>query len=350
MAQAPPTHFLILRIALASVVLLVHFSVITGTRPVPWLSGLSSTVAVQAFFVISGWLVSESCARSATCSRFWLRRSARLYPLYLCVVVTQAAVAYALARPSAASGELLRYLGANLAFLNFLQPSLFGLLSDAPVQAINPSLWTLKLEVMFYAITPLLVLFVRAQRALGTVALLLGALALYYLSLWHSPALARHFPGQLRFFAAGIVCWQVSARVPQHRGWLALAGVAALAVAHVIVDMPWLGGVQPLLLGTFVFAAARVLPEPRHLPDVSYGIYLWHAPLIQLSLLLGMKPDLGLTCMLTLLLATLSWYALEKPAIAWAKGSTRQHRGKLQISPSPRLPVISSSNSRHPAD
>jgi peptidoglycan/LPS O-acetylase OafA/YrhL len=319
-------HFLILRIALASAVVFAHFPLISGTERM--FSLMSPTVAVQAFFVISGWVVSASFARSATLTGFWLRRLARLYPLYVFVIVSQAIAAWALAWPTAGVlRELARYLSVNLAFLNFLQPALFGLLADAPVKAFNPSLWTLKLEVIFYVLTPLIVTLImtmaRSQRLRGTIALFLAAIGLYYLAWWHSESLARQFPGQFRFFAAGLLCWQLSERVHiKHRGRLALAAALAFYVANHIVDIPVLGALQPGVIAIFVYGAAYTLPEPKRLPDVSYGIYVWHGPLIQFGLLLGVTAHLWLACAATLLVATLSWYCIEKPAIHWARKLT----------------------------
>ena len=317
-------HFLILRIVLASAVVFSHVPLITGQKST--FSLMSSTLAVQAFFVISGWVVSASFARSATLGGFWLRRAARLYPLYLFVIVTQATLALAIARPSSGyGGELLRYLTVNGAFMNFLQPALFGLLADAPVKAFNPSLWTLKLEVIFYVLTPLLVTFVRSQRALGTAALFLGSLVLYHVSHWHSEALARQFPGQFRFFAAGIVCWQLSEHFRvKSRAWLALSAALAFYVANRTVDMPNLGALQPISVALFVFGAAYALPEPKRLPDVSYGIYVWHGPLLQFGLLLGVSFNLWIACAATLLVATLCWYGIETPAIHWARKRSEQ--------------------------
>lgn len=312
-------HFLILRIVLASAVLFAHFPVIAGARRT--LSLMSPTLAVEAFFVISGWVVASSFARSGALGSFWLRRAARLYPLYAVVILTQAIAAWFVAQPSSdVTNELLRYLTVNFAFMNFLQPSLFGLLADAPVRALNPSLWTLKLEVIFYVLTPLLVLIVRAQRAIGTAGLFVASIAMYYLSLWHSQALARQFPGQFRFFVAGIALWQLSEHIhAKPRVWHALTAVCAFYIANRTVDIPSLGGLQPVTVALFVYGAAYALPEPKRLPDVSYGIYIWHGPVIQFALLLGLVLNLWIACAATLIMAALSWYVVEKPAIGFAR-------------------------------
>ena len=146
---------------------------------------------------------------------------------------------------------------------------------------------------------------------------------MYYLSWWHSDDLARQFPGQFRFFAAGLLCWQLSERVQiKHRGRLAVSAALAFFVANRIVDIPILGALQPLVVALFVYGAAYSLPEPKRLPDVSYGIYVWHGPLIQFGLLLGVTANLWLACAATLVVATLSWYSIEKPAIHWGRKLT----------------------------
>ena len=70
--------FTLLRLLLAFVVVFTHFHGITGTS-IGWVPALSSTVAVQGFFVVSGWIVTASCESSASDGGFFVRRLARLY-------------------------------------------------------------------------------------------------------------------------------------------------------------------------------------------------------------------------------------------------------------------------------
>jgi peptidoglycan/LPS O-acetylase OafA/YrhL len=63
---------------------------------------------------------------------------------------------------------------------------------------------------------------------------------------------------------------------------------------------------------------------------VSYGIYMWHVPLILFARRLGAMPHsypLRLLVVLgpILLVAAASWYLVERPLIAWA-GKSRQSR------------------------
>ncbi len=50
----------------------------------------------------------------------------------------------------------LRYLAANMLLANFLQYDIGGVLADLHNPGINPSLWTLKIEIGFYLIVPLI--------------------------------------------------------------------------------------------------------------------------------------------------------------------------------------------------
>lgn len=315
--------FTLLRLLLALAVVFTHFHAITGTS-IEWVPALSATVAVQGFFVVSGWIVTASCESSTGHGGFFVRRLARLYPLYAVVVIAQAlCVAALVGYPVNASGELLRYLTANLAFANFLKPTLLGFLDGAAVPAINPSLWTLKIEVLFYLAVPLLVTL---NRRFGVWALLglFAASTLYFCAVESTSAeLAKQLPGQLRFFVAGMAgrLLLVGDRAPQRVNGLLLAvvGIAGWLLAQRFDSSIAMAAFQPVFVLAFVTAAGLLLPRMAGAPDISYGVYLLHAPLIQIGLYTGWLPagSQGLLAILlvTLALATAACYVIERPAI-----------------------------------
>lgn len=59
---------------------------------------------------------------------------------------------------------------------------------------------------------------------------------------------------------------------------------------------------------------AFVAPFVRLDYDLSYGAYIWHMPIINLLLVLGL-PSALLAIVLTFSSAMLSWFLVEKPAL-----------------------------------
>lgn len=96
--------------------------------------------------------------------RYFLKRALRIYPAYFCIVLICAVMGVFFSAYSWReywSLSLLKYIAANLVFLNFLQPNLPGLFESNAIQAVNGALWTLKIEVMFYLFVPLAVMAFR---------------------------------------------------------------------------------------------------------------------------------------------------------------------------------------------
>jgi peptidoglycan/LPS O-acetylase OafA/YrhL len=81
-------NFTASRLLLALLVVLGHFQRLAGVTSEPLPFGYAGT-AVDCFFVVSGYLVSNSFDRDPNLGRFFIRRLFRIYPLYLAVVLAQ---------------------------------------------------------------------------------------------------------------------------------------------------------------------------------------------------------------------------------------------------------------------
>jgi peptidoglycan/LPS O-acetylase OafA/YrhL len=327
-----PNNFTLLRILFAVAVIYDHFYVLLSAPEArygfPW-----AELGVAAFFVTSGVLVTASYDEDPHLFRFWVKRLFRILPLYLLVIGCQAAVmsVIALSRGTFDVAELGHYLLMNALFMNFNAPAFGGVLDGFPTPAINPSLWTLKIELMFYAVLPALMAVYRRLGLAWLVALFIGSTLFYEYFVDAQPMLAKQLPGQIRYFAVGMTIalyfnrldalTRPSARV------LVLAVVMLVAVAGFIWFVPIAPLLEPLIIALAVFIAAFWLPAVGEPVDVSYGAYLFHAPIIQLSAVYGLYADnllrLGGLLAVVLSLAALAHIFVEKPGIRLGRALIR---------------------------
>ena len=324
-------NFDLLRFVFAFIVLLYHAHVLSAR---PELAGLSrwfsAGFAVESFFVVSGFLVFMSYENSKSVNDYFAKRVRRIYPAYATVVVGAAMVGAAvtsLAPSEYFSTAWLKYLAANLAFLNFLAPELPGVFRSNPWHAVNGALWTLKIEVMFYAVVPMIaIVCVRLGRARVLTALYVMSVAYaFWMELLASTTgrelyvqLGRQLPGQLSFFLAGAACYYFQNTFSRHWRWAAPVGLVVLLVPLPrAIDV----ALEPVALGVLVAylaVGARYLGNFGRYGDFSYGIYIIHFPVLQTLIALGLFEinaylGLGVATALVLGLALASWHLVEKP-------------------------------------
>ena len=161
-------NFDLLRLLFSGIVVLVHAYELSGFQQLGIFTRvLSSTVAVKAFFVVSGFLIFMSYERSTTISAYSNKRIRRIYPAYFTVVMLCAIGLIAVSTKNIGdylSLTWVKYVFANLAFLNFLQPTLPGVFDSNKLTAVNGALWTLKVEAMFLSVPLFVFLFRKFAR------------------------------------------------------------------------------------------------------------------------------------------------------------------------------------------
>jgi len=323
---------------------------------------LQMNLGLICFFVLSGFLLHRAFARAALTGgpavdarSYALRRAARIVPAYyVCLtgcLVLFAAVDY---RPITPSAEQLPF------FALFAQNY-----STDTLMQLNPVTWTLSVEAAFYVALPLigiLILWLARGSARAQALVLLGFVALTVLwrglELHHGwgPVADKTLPAYLGHFALGMLAalWVEHRRLaggpPLTAARTALLGAGGLAL--VVALATWhettldlfgsrdVAANLPAAVGfALIVAAVAAGSGPSigwlsarplvFVGVISYGVYLWHLPLLLVAREAGVLPhDLAprlLTVLgLALAAAWLSWVAVERPAMRWAARRPRR--------------------------
>lgn len=242
------------------------------SRIAPFEFNLEGLLAVDLFFVISGFVIYMTLARSADVASFALSRFARLYPAYwACLAITVvAALSFPLARQPISLTAVLANATMAQAFLG--------------VPAIEDVYWSLSYELAFYALMSGLL----ALRLLGRVEAIGAAwllLSLVLLKIF--PALGHAIPWRVQtalalpyapLFFAGILFYRLrSIGVTRFR----LGLLAACLATRVYHEPDFVIVASCLIFAVFALAAWQRLPLLRWPPliwlgGVSFPLYLVH--------------------------------------------------------------------------
>lgn len=324
----------IVRYYLSFAVLFAHFAELTGTNNY---FPTSSYTAVGGFFMLSGFLVFYSYLRAKSLKQYFLRRARRILPPYMAIVLLCAVVGVFVTRLSVgeyiSSSQLWEYLAANLTFANFLQPSLPGVFEGHVHEAVNGSLWTMKVEVMLYISIPIAAWFLaRTNKAWALVAIYVGS---YIYKVWMGSMyeatgeeiyriMQRQVGGQFLFFYAGVAILLYFDHFQRNIRWLF---PIALAVGVASKFVGWFDAIEPLCIAVVIIGFAyncRWFVWMRKYDNIAYDIYLFHYPVIQLVVLWGLPEvstalALAVVVVMTIALSLLSWWVIERPVMRQGK-------------------------------
>ena len=325
-------RFDLVRLMLASWVFVYQAIVLSSAQPGGAIEGwlaIMAELSIQGFFIVSGALVFGSYERSQGLVDYAEKRVRRLYPAYAVVILVPAAIAAVYALQSDQSVmDVLRYVGANLIFLNFLEPNLPGVFEGQRFTEVNGALWTLKIEVMFYLVLPLIAwLLARLGKYWWAGIGALTLMSFLWVELMMSsesalaPVLGRQLPGQMMYFAAGIALWKIWPIARAQATWFGVTGGVALALSLLIPGLETLRvlGLAGLIAG-LAFGPGPAMNVASY-GDVSYGIYIVHFPIVQMLVsvgaftVLGIAGGLFLSAILVVLTSYALWWWVEKPAL-----------------------------------
>ncbi|MGC1208076.1 MAG: acyltransferase family protein [Ornithinimicrobium sp.] len=317
-------------------------------------------LGVDVFFVVSGFLITTLLLRELhdrgriDLRQFWLRRARRLVPAVVVVVVLSVAAARLI------GGDMLvsigrQTLGALTFSTNWLEISAGASYFSATAPLLFVNFWSLAVEEQFYLLWPFgLVLTVALARSTRSrMAVVLGvaacsALAMAIIFVPGEDASRVYYGTDTHAFSLMVGVGLAMAWAGPERAWLHTAwwqrwrgasvtgALMTLIVLMVVLDdlSSWTfrGGILLAALATVVLIAGLLeSPSPwrlaMHLRPLvwlgrrSYGIYLWHWPILLMALAIWpvapqtLSSAILVTAVLitTLTLAALSFAFVEAP-------------------------------------
>jgi peptidoglycan/LPS O-acetylase OafA/YrhL len=333
-------NFDLLRLLFASIVVLYHCYDLSFSPAYFWIPRVASAnLAVEGFFAMSGYLIVNSYDHSPTLSAYLSKRGRRILPAYWAALIFTLVLGGIFStlplRAFLTSISTWKYVGANLCFANFLHPALPGLFEGNPVMpSVNGSLWTIKLEVMFYLSVPVIVWLCRRIGKLQILGGLFLVSVVYHdtMERLHHPTLASQLPGQLCFFMVGALAYYYRDWCKRNR--MRVWGISITCyLASVLSDWTAFRAIG-VSLGVICFGLLLpTLGQAAKHGDFSYGTYVFHFPVIQTFIALGLlesHPEfaLGLILLSVAALSFTSWNLIEKPFLQ--RRSRQELTGRTQ--------------------
>jgi peptidoglycan/LPS O-acetylase OafA/YrhL len=331
LAHGRDNNFQMLRLFAAAFVVLFHSYALTDRwtheplwRLVPELN--FGALGVKIFFVISGFLVTQSWLARRSPLSFAAARALRIYPALIAATLFTVVLAGFssalpwtdfLAHPQTRDYAWRVALGWEMVYR---LPGAFPV-NPFPHE-VNGSLWTLPIELRLYVAILLAGVFgLLARRLVWLAALAALVVAFAVRPDWFPIAPNTDVVRELALlFGLGSLAWV----------WRDALPVSLAAVATAIALIAWNPGGLPrtvLLAPLLAYVVLALAYHPRlqwrafnRVGDYSYGLYVYSFPVQQtlMQRLPSLEPPslFALALPLSLAVAIVSWHLLERPALA----------------------------------
>ncbi len=296
--------------------------------------------AVSMFFVLSGFLITQSWVKGRGLVDFLRKRVLRIYPGLIVAVLVGALVLAPLMADEPLG--MLRSISIGslvwgcVKLAGYSPPNAFA--SNPFAGAVNGSLWTIPYEFRCYLMIAALGMAGMFRRRWVVPVLFALTLGFYVWSRtahseWNPKRVEQLFgkPEEVArlasAFLAGSVFYLYRMQIPR-------SGVLALVSAGVLVAAAFVAPAMSVALpiaGTYLFfflafeQRLGISGWGRH-GDFSYGVYLYGFPVQQtLVAMIGDKIQPLLLFPMALcgatVLAVMSWYLIERPCLQFARGT-----------------------------
>jgi peptidoglycan/LPS O-acetylase OafA/YrhL len=323
-------------------------------------------IGVDVFFVISGFLMTEYLyplvvkRQKSIFSFFWFRRLRRILPLAFAVSCVSMALSIFIAPYSVQKSNFIDFLGTLSFSVNFIfQNRQVDYLSNDALPSLFQQYWSLAIEEQFYFLFPIaLVSLFWLKSSLGIRSNL--ALTSALVIAWTSSltfAFSAYITGQNLYFSSFSRFWEllsgalvflsikyINNRQIENKQRKIFSGLRLLAWAGLVLSLflikpseiyPGIQALFPVFFSAMIIVLGSNQSEKRfrifYFLEIagllSFGIYLWHWPVLISASYLGLQGNtvkILLFC-LTVAISILTFYLIEEPFRKWSpnKNSTK---------------------------
>ncbi|MCF6244081.1 MAG: acyltransferase [Sulfurovum sp.] len=333
-------NFNIIRFIAAFMVLYTHsFSLLSGDildEPLRRAMDMSfGDIAVDVFFITSGFLITSSYLNRRNLIAFAWARILRIYPgliaaMIFCVFVIGILFTNLTTAEYLSDSQTYKYFFKNIILFFNVEFNLPGVFQGLPFSStVNGSLWTLPYEVRMYVILAfiltLVVFFKRKTKSITfkKVFLFIGLFSIFILLLNHFYTLREGSIfvenmirlGSAFFVGAMFYIWKEHI-VLTYKWFFVL--LLVLVISSIDKDIFFIvySLTLPYLIFFLAYVPKGVIRQFNKVGDYSYGMYIYAFP-VQQSLI-HLYPNISIIEMIlyafviTLILAILSWNFIEK--------------------------------------
>lgn len=303
-----------------------------------WLPG--GFIGVDIFFVISGFLMTSIIIEQKNNNTFsfydfYIRRLKRIFPAYLFFIIIVAAVGFFIYLDRD-FWMFQKSVGTSALFISNILfsrgDSYFGSrLED------NPFLhtWSLSIEMQFYLLLPLILIFIKRRYLTAIILLLIFFLTIYVdISMYISnETSAKYFSLLARipeFLVGAFFSLRFKNKISFSRignNLISSLSLAVLVLSAFLIDkntffpgtlalIPTVATASLLVVGDNFISDSFAGKIPTYIGETSYSLYLWHWPIIAFIRYYNddyflSASEIFFICILTFLLARFSYCFIE---------------------------------------
>lgn len=286
-------------------------------------------LAVATFFVISGFLITQSYNRTPDIIKYFKARILRIFPALIVAALFGTFVIGLLVTTLPKIDYLTNsntYNYLKVIFLFPMQWTLPGVFESSSLNnSINGSLWTLPFEILSYIVVAILGIFgaLKSKKLILFIFLLSMYVKNYlivyiptHFSFVYLPSFFDLFP----FFAAGMVLYAYKDSITINKQ-NALISLALLIISFIF------GGFTNIftIFGAYLIIYLAYNTKVRFYNfakygDFSYGLYIYAFPIQQAVTYyfggeISVLTNIAISVPLTIFISFISWHMIEKPAM-----------------------------------